>query len=237
MPTGAGGAPYHPDHLVSISIDVRCEHARRVERRTAIRTLESGGDYTVKAQLASASGAYQIIDSTWASWSRDAGVGTEYRHASDAPPAVQDAVAAHRVTQILDSYHDVSVIPLIWYYPAVLNNPALLDIIPAPEAGNRLTPRQYQTRWMTLYTSKLPGGPTAVCDWSGGAPKQPSTLANSHESSSPTTATSTVSTASSPPAVSKPSTTRGTEPNIKSQHPPGPGAKGGPVHVASDRAR
>ena len=133
-----------------------------------IRTLESGGDYTAKAQLASASGAYQIIDSTWASWSRDAGVGTEYRHASDAPPAVQDAVAAHRVTQILDSYHDVSVIPLIWYYPAVLNNPALLDILPAPEAGNRLTPRQYQTRWMTLYTSLLPRQQQgAVCERGG----------------------------------------------------------------------
>ena len=90
---------------------------------------------------------------------------------------MQDAVAAHRISQILDSYHDVSVIPLIWYYPAVLDNPALLDIIPAPEAGNRLTPRQYQTRWMTLYKSLLPTEPTTACDRSGSAPKQPSTLA------------------------------------------------------------
>ncbi|MEQ1704043.1 MAG: hypothetical protein ABMA25_28380, partial [Ilumatobacteraceae bacterium] len=116
-----------------------------------IRTLESGGDYTVKAAHASASGAYQIIDSTWAAWSAGAGVGTEYQHASQAPPAVQDAVAGHRVQQILDQYHDVSYVPVAWYYPAAITNTALMDIVPAPEAGNTLTPRESQTRWMGVY--------------------------------------------------------------------------------------
>ncbi len=92
-----------------------------------IRTLESGGDYTVKAAHASASGAYQIIDSTWAAWSAAASVGTEYQHASQAPPAVQDAVAGHRVQQILDQYHDVSYVPVAWYYPAAISNPALME--------------------------------------------------------------------------------------------------------------
>jgi hypothetical protein len=127
-----------------------------------IRTLESGGDYTVKAAHASASGAYQIIDSTWAAWSAAAGVGTEYQHASQAPPAVQDAVAGHHVRLILDQYHDVSYVPVLWYYPAAISNPALMDIVPAPEAGNTLTPRRYQTRWMDVYASKASTS-TIVC--------------------------------------------------------------------------
>lgn len=127
-----------------------------------IRTLESGGDYTAKAAHASASGAYQIIDSTWAAWSVDAGITTPYAHASDAPPDVQDAVAGYHVRLILDLYHDVSYVPLVWYYPAAIGNPVLMDSVPAPEAGNTLTPRQYQTRWMDVYNSKAADG-TIVC--------------------------------------------------------------------------
>ena len=127
-----------------------------------IRTLESGGDYTAKAAHATASGAYQILDSTWAAWTAAAGAGTAYRHASQAPPAVQDAVAAHRVQLILDRYHDVRYVPVVWYYPAAITNPAFMDVVPAPEAGNTLTPRQYQTRWMSLYDSKAATG-VLVC--------------------------------------------------------------------------
>ena len=127
-----------------------------------IRTLESGGDYTVKAAKASASGAYQIIDSTWAAWSAAAGVGNEYLHASQAPPAVQDAVAGYHVQLILDQYRDVSFVPVAWYYPAAISNPTLMDIVPVPEAGNTLTPRQYQTKWMGVYESKSAVG-TVVC--------------------------------------------------------------------------
>ena len=127
-----------------------------------IRTLESGGDYTVTAAHASASGAYQIIDSTWAGWSAAAGVGTEYQHASQAPPAVQDAVAGHHVQLIFDQYHDVNYVPLAWYYPAAIANSALMDVVPAPEAGNTFTPRQYQSKWMGVYNSKAAVG-TVVC--------------------------------------------------------------------------
>ena len=127
-----------------------------------IRTLESGSNYTVTAAHASASGAYQIIDSTWAGWSRAAGVGTEYQHAAQAPSAVQDAVAGYHVQLILNQYHDVSYVPLAWYYPAAIANSALMDVVPAPEAGNTLTPRQYQTKWMGVYDSKAAAG-TVVC--------------------------------------------------------------------------
>jgi hypothetical protein len=127
-----------------------------------IRTLESGGNYTVTAAHASASGAYQIIDSTWAAWSSAAGFGSEYQHASQAPPAVQDAVAGHHVQQILDQYHDVTYVPLAWYYPAAISNQALMDVVPAPGAGNTLTPRQYQNRWMGVYNAKTTTG-TVVC--------------------------------------------------------------------------
>ena len=127
-----------------------------------IRTLESGSNYTVTAAHASASGAYQIIDSTWAGWSRAAGIGTEYQHAAQAPPDVQDAVARYHVQLIVNQYHDVSYVPLAWYYPAAIANTALMDVVPATQAGNTLTPRQYQTKWMGVYDSKAAVG-TVVC--------------------------------------------------------------------------
>lgn len=54
---------------------------------TYIVMCESGGDYLAENAISSASGAYQIIDSSWAGYGG-------YYHASDAPPSVQDAKAA-----------------------------------------------------------------------------------------------------------------------------------------------
>jgi len=120
-----------------------------------IRQLESGNDYTVQAAKASASGAYQFLDSSWRTWSARAGYPALYPRAYLAPPHVQDAAAAAYVQAILDQWHDVAYIPVNWYYPAAADNPALMDIVPAPEAGNRLTVRQYQIRWLALYHEKL----------------------------------------------------------------------------------
>ncbi|GMU78501.1 MAG: hypothetical protein AMXMBFR46_12960 [Acidimicrobiia bacterium] len=111
-----------------------------------IRALESGGDYTARAAGSSASGAYQFIDSTWANYGG-------YPQAWLAPPAVQDAKAIEHVQGILDAHDgDVAAVPVVWYLghlPAD-GSPAW-DQVPAPGAGNVLTPREYQTRWLDEY--------------------------------------------------------------------------------------
>lgn len=52
---------------------------------------ESGGDYQAENPTSSASGAYQLIDSTFLS--TNAGRNSGHTHASHAPPHVQDAAA------------------------------------------------------------------------------------------------------------------------------------------------
>ncbi|MBA3398866.1 MAG: hypothetical protein H0U01_02790, partial [Acidimicrobiia bacterium] len=88
------------------------------------RYLESRGDYTVQAAGASASGAYQVIDSTWNNYKG-------YPRAYLAPPAVQDQFAYESFVAILKRYdNDVSVIPLAWYYPVAISRPDLMDVVP-----------------------------------------------------------------------------------------------------------
>lgn len=107
-----------------------------------IRHMESGGDYAAQSSNASASGAYQFVDATWANYDG-------YAHAKDAPPSVQDAKASEHVLWIFEHYdHQVATIPVVWYLPSALGNDALMDTVPA---GNTLTPRQYQTRWLDRY--------------------------------------------------------------------------------------
>ena len=132
-----------------------------------IRTLESGGDYTARARGASAAGAYQYITSTWRHWAVEADVSTElYPTADTAPPHIQDRVAGVNVTAIL-ALHDntVDVVPILWYYPAAFGDADLMDRVPRPDAGNRLTVREYQTRWLRTYNDKLAatGETTATC--------------------------------------------------------------------------
>ncbi|MGH3682474.1 MAG: peptidoglycan DD-metalloendopeptidase family protein [Natronosporangium sp.] len=115
-----------------------------------IRTLESGGDYTARASGSSASGAYQFIDTTWAGYGG-------YPQAWQAPPAVQDAKANEHVSGILDAHDgDVTVVSVVWYL-GYLPAPGseTWDTVPSPGAGNRLTPREYQARWLTEYDRQL----------------------------------------------------------------------------------
>jgi hypothetical protein len=127
----------------------------------AIRTIESGDDYTAAAASSTASGAYQFLDSTWDGYGG-------YQRALHAPPAVQDAKAAQWATAILARNHgDVGAVPVSWYLGHVPTGDEWDRIPPYP--GNTLTPRDYQERWMATYTALLdgrrkadPGASTAV---------------------------------------------------------------------------
>jgi len=116
------------------------------------RFLESGNNYQAQAAKASASGAYQIIDQSWNNYGG-------YPGAYLAPPAVQDQFAYEQFVEILKrNGNNLAAIPVAWYYPAALSNPELMDVVPMPEAGNRLTIREYQTKWLTKFFELLEQG-------------------------------------------------------------------------------
>ena len=110
-----------------------------------IRYLESRDNYTIPPNKGRASGAYQFIPSTWNNYGG-------YPHAYLAPPEVQDERAAADVMRFLAEWNnDVSMIPVLWYYPRAAREPALMDIVPVPSAGNVLTVREYQQRWLAVW--------------------------------------------------------------------------------------
>lgn len=120
-----------------------------------IRTRESGGDYTARASGSTASGAYQFVDRTWNGYGG-------FPQAWQAPPPVQDAKATEMVVSILDAHDgDVAAVPVVWYL-GYLPEPAspVWDTVPAPGAGNRLTPREYQQHWLAEYELQIGGGST-----------------------------------------------------------------------------
>jgi hypothetical protein len=119
-----------------------------------IRLVESGNNYTIPKNRGGASGAYQYIDSTWNGYKG-------YPSAYLAPPHIQDERALSDVNGILWTWKgDVSMIPVIWYFPRAARDPALMDLVPMPGAGNRLTVRQYQKRWLDMleYVTGAPLG-------------------------------------------------------------------------------
>jgi hypothetical protein len=138
-----------------------------------IRQLESGGNYTARAAGSTASGAYQFLDTSWAGFGG-------YPRAWLAPPPVQNAKAAASITAILAANHnDVTAVPVAWYLGHVPppGSPQW-DTVPGPSAGNRLTPRQYQSKWMAIYESLLaqqakPTTPVGGDIGSTGIPCQP----------------------------------------------------------------
>jgi murein DD-endopeptidase MepM/ murein hydrolase activator NlpD len=118
-----------------------------------IRHMETGGDYTVAVTTSTASGAYGFLDSSWGGYGG-------YARAKDAPPPVQDAKAAELATSILNrNGGDVSTISVSWYIGHVPIGDEW-DIVPRPDAGNRITPREYQRRWLNTY-AELMGNPGA----------------------------------------------------------------------------
>jgi hypothetical protein len=111
-----------------------------------IRYMESRGNYAIGPNKGNASGAYQFIQSTWNGYGG-------YSHAYLAPPSVQDERAAVDVNRFLTQWNnDVSMIPVMWYYPRASTDPALMDVVPVPSAGNVLTIREYQQRWLGVFS-------------------------------------------------------------------------------------
>ncbi len=138
----AGGDPETP---------IGCVYGVEVDIVLAtIRTRESGGNYSAQAAGSTASGAYQFLDGTWNGYAG-------YTHAADAPPAVQDAKAVENVIGILTRHGgNVAAVPVTWYIghlPSAYS--AEWDTVPYPAAGNLLTPRQYQQRWLNTYRRLL----------------------------------------------------------------------------------
>ena len=75
-----------------------------------------------------------------------------------APPEVQDQFAYEAFAALLKRHgNDVSTIPVSWYIGHVPQG-AEWDTVPHPEAGNKLTPRQYQAKWMKKFFSLLSEG-------------------------------------------------------------------------------
>ena len=110
-----------------------------------IRYVESRGNYSAPPNKGNASGAYQFIASTWNGYGG-------YPDAFLAPPEIQDERAALDVNRFLAQWNnDVSMIPVMWYYPRASREVALMDIVPVPSAGNVLTVREYQQRWLGVW--------------------------------------------------------------------------------------
>jgi hypothetical protein len=148
-------APAGPTVEPLAAVDYDKVYANGLPLGTAMATsrfLESGNNYQAQAAKASASGAYQIIDRFWNGYGG-------YPRAYLAPPAVQDQFAYEQFVQILKrNGNNLAAIPVAWYYPAALRNPALMDVVPMPEAGNRLTIREYQTKWLAKFFELLEQG-------------------------------------------------------------------------------
>lgn len=138
--------------LSDITTDVSDTSIRNI--LNTIKGKESGGDYSAKNPKASASGGYQFINKTWRSLTSKYGIGSEYSSARDAPPEIQDRVAAEYVKDILkNNNNDVSKVPLVWYTGNAAGklSQELIDF------NGGLTPAEYQYSWLKAYNKNLGG--------------------------------------------------------------------------------
>lgn len=100
--TIAPSSPVKPD-AVTPAATPDMERMRALVRRQETGSFE--GDYTKKniGNKTSASGAYQFVDKTWRNAAQAAGVGTEYKHAYQAPKEVQDKVFDHYFGKLMEN--------------------------------------------------------------------------------------------------------------------------------------
>ena len=130
--------------LSEVDYDVALATIRQVESGNSYAAINTGGAGNTNW----ATGAYQFLDSTWNNYGG-------FSRAYLAPPDVQDARALEYVRSIMKSRGALVInIPYSWYYPAVFKDPTLLDKVPSPEQGNKLTIRQYGQKWVQVYISK-----------------------------------------------------------------------------------
>ena len=138
-----------------------------------IRTKESGNNYKADVMKnasaqerakslgyakASASGAYQFVDSSWQGLTKKYGIGTQYQRAVDAPPDIQDRVAAAYVNEILVATGgDVSKVPVAWYTGNLEGRISAQALAMNPN----LSVAKYQESWLSQY-SKMGGGRQTV---------------------------------------------------------------------------
>lgn len=135
---------YEPDEK-TVEAALRTIRKKESDNNYGIRTKNPGSD---------ASGAYQYISTTWQQQTKKHGIGTEYKHAADAPPEIQDAVARRNVKDILkQTKGDVSKVPLVWY----TGNPEGKISQRALDVNKGLQPPKYQKDWMDVY-NKDDGG-------------------------------------------------------------------------------
>lgn len=114
-----------------------------------IRQMESGNNYTAKNPTSSASGAYQFIDGTWQSLTKKYGIGTEFKSAKDAPPAIQDQIASAYLQEILgQAGGDISKVPTAWFTGNVQGKSS---------AVSQEQVAAYVQKWMGIY-GQMPGG-------------------------------------------------------------------------------
>lgn len=125
---------------------------------STIRALESGGDYTAEAAGSTASGAYQFVDGTWNGFGG-------YDRALGAPPQLQDLKASEMVRAVLDEHENrIGAIPVVWYIGHLPEDGSSeWDRVPAPDAGNVLTPREYRERWLEEYETQSNDTDTLNC--------------------------------------------------------------------------
>lgn len=144
------GAPL----MAEISVAETDENVRAI--LSTLKEKESSGDYTAQNPTPgqTASGAYGYTNGTWQAMTKKYGIGTEYKSAKDAPPEVQDLVAAMNVREILlENNNDVTKVPLVWY----TGNPQGKISQKALEVNKGLTPAEYQNDWMRRYNKMLGG--------------------------------------------------------------------------------